>query len=64
MNYLISGLAKSGTTILFSRFQEALPDGVSTFFEPDQDNALREILDQGRQGNTLTKVLVGRVKPS
>ena len=62
MNYLISGLAKSRTTILFSRFQEALPDGVSTFFEPDQDNALREILDLGRQGNTLTKVLVGRVK--
>ena len=36
MNYLISGLAKSGTTILFSRLQKALPEGIATYFEPDK----------------------------
>jgi hypothetical protein len=62
LNYLIAGLAKSGTTILFARLQRALLPGVSTFFEPDQDSALREILARGENGDTLTKVLVGRVK--
>ena len=62
MNYLISGLAKSGTTILFSRLERALPPDVATYFEPDQDNALREILEEGRHRDTLSKVLIGRVK--
>ena len=62
MNYLISGLAKSGTTILFSRLQSALPQDAATYFEPDQDDSLREILDEGRVRDTLTKVLIGRVK--
>jgi hypothetical protein len=63
VNYLISGLAKSGTTILFSRLLGALPPGVATCFEPDDDAALREILAEGAQRDTLTKVLIGRVKP-
>ena len=62
MNYLISGLAKSGTTILFSRLQQALPEGIATYFEPERDSTLREILAAGRHEDTLTKVLVGRVK--
>jgi hypothetical protein len=62
LNYLISGLAKSGTTILFSRLQLALPEDVTTYFEPDQDSDLREILMEGRHRNTLTKVLIGRVR--
>ena len=61
MNYLIAGLAKSGTTILFSRLQTALDADVATYFEPDQDKMLREILDTGRHQDTLTKVLIGRV---
>jgi hypothetical protein len=61
MNYLIAGLAKSGTTILFSRLREALPDPVLTYFEPDQDQQLADILAAGAVDTTLTKVLIGRV---
>ncbi|MFT5709806.1 MAG: hypothetical protein ACI8QT_000493 [Halioglobus sp.] len=63
MNYLISGLAKSGTTMLFSRIQRALGSGGEFFFEPDQQSQLGDILSQGVNSNTLTKVLVGRVLP-
>ncbi|WP_439107243.1 hypothetical protein [Congregibacter sp.] len=62
MHYLISGLAKSGTTRLFSQLKEALdqsPETLQTFFEPDTDQALENILSQS--GSTLTKVLIGRV---
>lgn len=62
MHYLIAGLAKSGTTRLFSQLKEALAqssDNLSTYFEPDTDEALEGVLSQ--QGNTLTKVLIGRV---
>ena len=61
MNYLIAGLAKSGTTMLFSRIQRALGPGLATHFEPDQDNQLTEILFPGSAGDSLTKVLIGRV---
>jgi hypothetical protein len=63
MHYLIAGLAKSGTTRLFSQLQQALlRDGAApaTAFEPDTDEALQGIL--ATPGVTLTKVLVGRVK--
>jgi hypothetical protein len=63
LNYLISGLAKSGTTMLFSRIKEALDSGGEFFFEPDENSQLRDILSQGVSANTLTKVLVGRVMP-
>lgn len=67
MNYLIAGLAKSGTTRLFSQMKEALDKAspatpaevLRTFFEPDTDDALQSILDH--DGPTLTKVLIGRV---
>ena len=62
MHYLISGLAKSGTTRLFSQLQEAILSGAcapQTAFEPDTDEALNGIL--AHEGDTLTKVLIGRV---
>ncbi|MFT4768120.1 MAG: hypothetical protein ACI8RN_001253 [Glaciecola sp.] len=62
MHYLIAGLAKSGTTRLFSQLKEALdqsPESLSTYFEPDTDQALEAIVNQ--DGSTLTKVLIGRV---
>jgi hypothetical protein len=61
LNYLISGLAKSGTTMLFSRIRQALDANVETFFEPDQQAQLQGILSQGAHRNTLSKVLIGRV---
>lgn len=63
MHYLISGLAKSGTTRLFSQLQDALVADSRpphTAFEPDTDEALRAVL--ARPEDTLTKVLIGRVK--
>lgn len=62
MHYLIAGLAKSGTTRLFSQMKEALDkstENLPTFFEPDTDDALVGILNEGDP--TLTKVLIGRV---
>ncbi|WOJ96517.1 hypothetical protein R0137_14885 [Congregibacter brevis] len=62
MHYLIAGLAKSGTTRLFSQLKGALdqsPETLQTFFEPDTDEALKDVLSQ--DGSTLTKVLIGRV---
>jgi hypothetical protein len=62
VNYLIAGLAKSGTTILFSRMQQAIKPEPKTYFEPDRDEQLQEILATGRDvAPTLTKVLIGRV---
>jgi len=62
MNYLIAGLAKSGTTILFSRMQQAIAPEPKTFFEPDRDDQLQEILDSASDSQpTLSKVLIGRV---
>lgn len=61
MNYLIAGLAKSGTTMLFSRIQKALDRAPEIFFEPDQPTQLSDILLRDSGGDTLTKVLIGRV---
>ena len=63
MNYLIAGLAKSGTTMLFSRIQRALDATLSCYFEPEKHDELLAILKRGEQGDTLTKVLIGRVMP-
>lgn len=63
MNFLIAGLAKSGTTMLFSRIQRALDPFSPVFFEPERRDELLAILQRGTQGDTLTKVLVGRVMP-
>jgi len=61
LNYLIAGLAKSGTTMLFSRMKQALAADVATFFEPDQESQFQEVLAAGESRDTLTKVLIGRV---
>jgi hypothetical protein len=63
VHYLISGLAKSGTTMLFSRIRQALSSNVEVFFEPHQQSQLSAIISQGRLHDTLTKVLIGRVLP-
>jgi hypothetical protein len=59
LNYLISGLAKSGTTILFSRLQQAIAGEPATFFEPHTDEQFAGILASD-SSDTLTKVLIGR----
>ena len=62
MHYLISGLAKSGTTRLFTQVQDAVRaerGEVRTFFEPWEDEALSEIV--ATEQDTLSKVLIGRV---
>jgi hypothetical protein len=61
LKYLIAGLAKSGTTILFSRLQQAIDPAPATYFEPDTDTQLQDILDQRATAHTLAKVLIGRV---
>ncbi len=61
MHYLIAGLPKSGTTILFSRLAASLPAPLDTYFEPDEDSALNAVLATSEAPNSLTKVLVGRV---
>lgn len=62
MHYLISGLAKSGTTILFSRIQQALDPSPQAYFEPHLNEQFEDILGTSAQdSNTLTKVLIGRV---
>jgi hypothetical protein len=61
LNYLIAGLAKSGTTILFSRLQQAIDPVPATYFEPDTDEQLQGALNQETAPHTLTKVLIGRV---
>ena len=48
--------------MLFSRIQRALNTNVDTFFEPDQLAQFENILSQGADRDTLTKVLIGRVK--
>jgi hypothetical protein len=63
VNFLIAGLAKSGTTMLFSRIQRALDKDSAVFFEPEKRDELLAILQRGEQVDTLTKVLVGRVMP-
>lgn len=62
MHYLISGIAKSGTTRLFSQLKAALESQGAvpqTFFEPFTDEELTQVL--ASPAPTLTKVLVGRV---
>lgn len=61
MHYLIAGLPKSGTTILFSRLAASLPVPLETYFEPDDDTELNTILATSEAPNSLTKILVGRV---
>ena len=63
MNYLIAGLAKSGTTMLFSRLRQALSSELHTFFEPHQNVQFEEIFSVGSDTDTLSKVLIGRVLP-
>jgi hypothetical protein len=61
VNYLIAGLAKSGTTILFSLVKKAIGPDTCTFFEPDRNEQFTAILDTGRRSDTLSKILIGRV---
>lgn len=62
MHYLISGLAKSGTTRLFTQVEDALKargESPQTYFEPWEDSALAAITAE--PGVSLTKILIGQV---
>ncbi|MCH8526407.1 MAG: hypothetical protein LAT79_04510 [Kiritimatiellae bacterium] len=61
----IAGMAKTGTTILFSRVRDSLVrerdgTGLETFFEPSTLEELEHILRVGRSIPTLTKALIGQ----
>lgn len=60
-NILIAGLAKTGTTILFTRIRASLPVPPATFFEPSTPETLEHILQTGHTTPTLTKCLIGQV---
>jgi len=60
-NILVAGLAKTGTTILFSRIEASLPTTPRTFFEPRTASQLEAILSSNDDVPTLTKMLVGHV---
>ena len=62
LNILIAGLAKSGTTMLFSRVKDRLgDDALRCYFEPHSDEQIADILDATPPAASLTKVLIGRV---
>lgn len=63
-NVLIAGLAKTGTTILFSRVRATLGSPIRTFFEPSTSAELAGILKGGSATPTLTKCLVGHIADS
>lgn len=59
MHYLVVGLAKTGTTALFTSLKQALPTSTETFFEPHTKEEFIGILK--RNNETLTKALIGHV---
>ena len=59
MHYLVAGLAKSGTTALFTSLRNALPGNIETFFEPRTEEQFMQILSRGDDVHTLTKSIVG-----
>jgi hypothetical protein len=63
MNYLIAGLPKSGTTILFTRVREGLGGEIATYFEPRTEEQYENLFATGQYRDTLTKILIGAVPP-
>lgn len=59
MHYLVAGLARTGTTALFTALRQALPPGTRTFFEPRSEEEFEEILSYAGPDHTLTKALIG-----
>jgi hypothetical protein len=55
---MVTGLAKSGTTILFSSIRDAFPPDRECFFEPRTAAEFEHIGSGGRHTNTLTKALL------
>jgi hypothetical protein len=58
MNCLVTGLAKTGTTILFASIRDSFPPDRECFFEPTTAAEFEHIVTTGRQTNTLTKALL------
>jgi hypothetical protein len=61
VHYLVTGLARSGTTALFTCLREALPPTTITFFEPRTEDQFAGILSYSGPAHTLTKALIGYI---
>lgn len=61
MNCLVTGLAKTGTTILFASIRDSFPRDRECFFEPTTAAEFEHIVSKGRQTNTLTKALLANL---
>jgi hypothetical protein len=59
MHYLVVGLAKTGTTALFTSLRAALPPDTETCFEPRTEEQFLHILSSGATRHTLTKAILG-----
>ena len=58
MNCMVTGLAKTGTTILFASIRDGFPPDRECFFEPRTAAEFEHIVARGRHTNTLTKALL------
>ena len=58
MNCMVTGLAKTGTTILFASIRDGFPRDRECFFEPRTAAEFEHIVSRGGHTNTLTKALL------
>jgi hypothetical protein len=61
MNCMVTGLSKSGTTILFASIRDSFPRDRECFFEPTTAAEFEHIVSRGLRTNTLTKALLGNL---
>jgi len=61
MNCMVTGLAKTGTTILFASIRDGFPPDRECFFEPRTTAEFEHIVSRGRHTNTLTKALLANL---
>jgi len=55
---MVTGLSKTGTTILFASIRDSFPPDRECFFEPRTAAEFDHIVSRGRHSNTLTKTLL------
>jgi len=58
MNCMVTGVGKTGTTILFASIRDGFPPDRECFFEPRTAAEFEHIVARGRHTNTLTKALL------
>jgi hypothetical protein len=61
MNCMVTGLSKTGTTIVFVSIRDSFPRDRECFFEPRTAAEFAHIVSRGRRTNTLTKALLGNL---